>query len=59
VVNLDSESGDFKSESDEEHQEEDSLVGEDPLLPIPVVAYDKEDPPMDVGSIYISSSQHA
>jgi hypothetical protein len=48
-----SESGDFEFGSDEEHQEEDRLVGKDPLLPIPVVAYDKEDPPMDVGSIYL------
>ena len=61
-----SDSSDSDSESDEEYQEEDGLVGQDPLPPIPVVAYDKEDPPMGVGSIYpnmrefrIALSQHA
>jgi len=61
-----SDSSDSDSESDEEYQEEDGLVGQDPLPPIPVVVYDKEDPSMSVGSIYpnmrefrIALSQHA
>jgi hypothetical protein len=40
------------SESDEEYEEEDGLVGKDPLPPTPVLAYDKNNPPMCVGSIY-------
>ena len=40
------------SESDEEYEEEDGLVGKDPLPPTSVLAYDKNNPPMCVGSIY-------
>jgi hypothetical protein len=42
------------SESDEEYEEEDGLVGKDPLSPTPVLAYDKNDPPLCVGSIYLN-----
>lgn len=59
----DSESDSF---SDEEYEEEDELIWEDPLPPVPIVAYDREDPPMSVGSIYpniqefkLALSQHA
>ncbi|KAK3153585.1 hypothetical protein QOZ80_2BG0177830 [Eleusine coracana subsp. coracana] len=55
------------SDSDEEYEEEDGLVGKDPQPPhVPVVAYDKDDPPMSVGSIYenmevfkLAIAQHA
>jgi hypothetical protein len=54
------------SASDEEDEEEDGLVGKDPLPPTPVLTYDKDDPPMNVGNIYpnmydfrIALSQHA
>jgi hypothetical protein len=40
------------SESDVEYEEEDGLIGQDPLPPVPIVAYDRDDPPMSVGSIY-------
>jgi hypothetical protein len=59
----DSESG---SESDEEYEEEDGLIGKDPPPPMPIICYDKLDPPMSVGSIYpnmqafkLALSQHA
>ena len=42
------------SESDEEYEEEDGLVGKDHLSHTPVLAYDKNDPPMCVGSIYLN-----
>jgi hypothetical protein len=52
--------------SDEEYEEEDGLVGKDPLPPLAIVSYDKEDPPMSVGSIYsnmqefkLALAQHA
>jgi hypothetical protein len=48
---------DSESQSDEEYTEEDGLIGADPLPPIPIVAYDKEDPPMRVGSIYNGQNQ--
>jgi len=41
---------------DEDYEEEDGLVGKD-LVPPPIVAYDKEDPPMVVGSTYLSMGQ--
>ena len=44
----DSESDSF---SDKEYEEEE-LIGKDPLPPVPIVAYDREDPPMSVGSMY-------
>jgi hypothetical protein len=54
------------SESDVEFEEEDGLIGQDPLPPVPIVAYDRDDPPMSVGSIYpnmaefrLALSQHA
>jgi hypothetical protein len=54
------------SESDVEYEEEDGLIGQDPLPPVPIVAYDRDDPPMSVGSIYpnmaefrLALSQHA
>lgn len=50
----DSESG---SESDKEYEEEDGLIGKDPVLPKPNVAYDPNDPPMSVGSLYPNISQ--
>jgi hypothetical protein len=57
---------DSKSDSDEEYTEEDVLIGRDPLPPMSIVAYDKDDPPMSVGSIYpniqefrLALSQHA
>jgi hypothetical protein len=40
------------SEFDEEYEEEDGLVGKDPLPPTPILAYEKNDPPICVGSIY-------
>ncbi|KAJ1253660.1 hypothetical protein BS78_K213600 [Paspalum vaginatum] len=40
-----------ESDSDEDYDEEDGLVGKDPTPPI-VVSYDKEDPLMVVGSTY-------
>lgn len=68
AVNRGSDSGsDSNSDSDEECEEEDGLVGKDYVSPhIPVVAYDKDDPPMHVGSIYpnmevfrLAIAQHA
>ncbi|CAL4983816.1 unnamed protein product [Urochloa decumbens] len=54
------------SESDVEYEEEDGLIGADPLPPMPNVAYDRDDPPMSVGSLYpniaqfrLALSQHA
>jgi hypothetical protein len=54
------------SESDVEYEEEDGLIGQDPLPPVPIVAYDRDDPPMSVGSLYpnmaefrLALSQHA
>ena len=41
---------------DEDYEEEDGLVGKD-LVPPPIVAYDKEDPPMVVGSTNLSMGQ--
>jgi hypothetical protein len=43
----------FESESDSDkvYEEEDGLVGKDPVPPL-IVAYDKEDPPMTPGSTY-------
>ena len=45
------------SESDVEYVEEDGLIGKDPLPPRPVVAYDRNDPPMSVGSVYPNMKQ--
>lgn len=51
----DSESG---SDSDEEYEEEDGLVGKDPVpSQAPVVVYYKDDPPMTVGTIYPNMSE--
>jgi hypothetical protein len=54
------------SKSDEEYEEEDDLVGKDPLPLVPVTAYDRDDPPINVGSQYpnmeqfkLALSQHA
>ncbi|WVZ71199.1 hypothetical protein U9M48_019814 [Paspalum notatum var. saurae] len=54
-----------ESDSDEDYDEEDGLVGKDPTPPA-IVSYDKEDPPMVVGSTYpdwatfkLALSQHA
>ncbi|XP_025800089.1 uncharacterized protein LOC112879881 [Panicum hallii] len=54
------------SESDEEYEEGDDLVGKDPLPLMPVMAYDRDVPPMSVGSLYpnmeqfkLALSQHA
>jgi hypothetical protein len=47
---------DLESNSDEDYEEEDGLVGKDPI-PHPIVAYDKEDPPMNVGSTYMNMSE--
>jgi hypothetical protein len=60
--------GDSKSdsESDVEYEEEDGLIGQDPLPPVPIGAYDRDDPPISVGSLYpdmaefrLALSQHA
>jgi len=45
------------SESDVEYVEEDGLIGKDPLPPRPIVAYDRNDPPMSVGSVYPNMKQ--
>ena len=45
------------SESDMEYVEEDGLIGKDPLPPRPIVAYDQNDPPMSVGSVYPNMKQ--
>jgi hypothetical protein len=45
------------SESDVEYEEEDGLIGKEPLPPRPVVAYDRNDPPMSVGSVYPNMKQ--
>ncbi|CAN6339136.1 unnamed protein product [Urochloa humidicola] len=57
---------DSDSESDEEYEEEEGLIGKDPVPPVPVIAYDRDDPPMSVGSLYpsikefrLALSQHA
>ncbi|RLN28084.1 uncharacterized protein C2845_PM05G11130 [Panicum miliaceum] len=50
----DSESG---FEFDEEYEKEDGLIRKDPLPPVPVVAYDRDDPPMSVGSLYPNMKQ--
>ncbi|PVH66500.1 hypothetical protein PAHAL_1G264300 [Panicum hallii] len=44
VVEESDSTSDFKS--DEEYEEEDDLVGKDPLPPVPFMAYDRDDPPM-------------
>ncbi|WVZ90402.1 hypothetical protein U9M48_036708 [Paspalum notatum var. saurae] len=46
-----------KSKSDEDYEEEDGLIGKDPLPPVPIVSYDKDDPPMSVGSMYPNMQQ--
>ncbi|WVZ54239.1 hypothetical protein U9M48_005065 [Paspalum notatum var. saurae] len=55
-----------ESESDEDYEEEDRLIGKDPLPPIPIVSYDRDNPSMNVGSIYpnmrefrLALAQHA
>ena len=45
------------SESDVEYEDEDGLIGNDPLPPVPIVAYDRDDPPMSVGSVYPNMKQ--
>ena len=45
------------SESDVEYEDEDGLIGNDPLPPVPIVAYDQDDPPMSVGSVYPNMKQ--
>jgi len=47
---------DSEFDSDEDYEEEDGLVGKDPIPPS-IVAYDKEDPLMDVGSTYMNMSE--
>lgn len=54
------------SESDEEYDEEDGLVGKDHVPLMPIVCYDRNDPPMSVGNIYpnmrefkLALNQHA
>lgn len=49
-----------------EYEEEDGLIGKDPVLPLANVGYDRDDPPMSVGSLYpnmvqfrLALSQHA
>ena len=56
----------YESECDVEFGEEDGLIGGDPVLPMANVAYDRNDPPMSVGSLYpniaefrLPLSQHA
>jgi hypothetical protein len=39
------------SESYVEYEKEYGLIGGDPLPPVPIVAYDRDDPPMSVGNI--------
>lgn len=53
-------------DSDVDYEEVDGLIGKDPPRPIPIASYDKDDPPMSVGSIYpnmrefrLALSQHA
>jgi len=43
-------------ESEYDPQEEDGLVGNDPVPPL-VVSYDKENPPMAVGSTYTNMAE--
>ncbi|CAN6289119.1 unnamed protein product [Urochloa humidicola] len=67
VQDIDSDSdSDSDSQSDEEYEEEEGLVGKDPLPPVPIIAYDRDDLPMSVGSLYpnikefrMALSQHA
>jgi hypothetical protein len=45
------------SKSDVDYEEEDWLIGGDPLPPVLIVAYDQDDPPMSVGSLYPNMTQ--
>ena len=57
----------FDSDFEEEYEEDDGLVGKDHVPPhAPTVVYDKDNPPMTVGSIYrnmaefkLALAQHA
>lgn len=40
------------SESDTDYEEADGLIGKDPLPTVGIISYDKENPPMTVGSLY-------
>lgn len=40
------------SDSGEEYEEEDGLIGKEPRPPLTLVSYDKEDPKMNLGIIY-------
>ena len=55
-----------KSKSDVEYEEEDGLIGGDHVILMANVAYDRDDPPMSLGSLYpniaefrLALSQHA
>lgn len=54
------------SESDEDYEEDEGLIGKDPIIAMSNVSYDRDDPRMSVGKLYpnmkkfrLALSQHA